>query len=85
MAKRKKKTATAGHNCMDDLHSLTLTTIEIMSLVSVATHGVQHGYEDGVEILESAVNRILNQADIECEFDDDGVMTLTYNCGGGGK
>lgn len=82
MAKRKrKKTATAGHNCMDDLHSLTLTTIEIMSLVSVATHGVQHGYEDGVEVLEEAVNRLLNQAGIDCAFDDDGVMTLTYNCG----
>ena len=61
---------------MDKRHCLCLTRIEVLSLVSAATHGVRNGYDDAPEHIESAINQLLEQADIDCEFDDDGTMKL---------
>jgi len=50
-------------------------------LVTAATHAVRSGFpdEDG-GLLEDAVNAVLTQCSIDCEFDGER-MTLTYQGG----
>ena len=73
--KRKKKPEC---NCMQHVHTVHLDTLEALQLVSAATHAVQNGYDDHVVSLESAVNSVLQHCNINCEWDDDGTMVLTY-------
>lgn len=63
---------------MRDVHCINLTTIQVLSLISAATHAVRAGYDDAPDILEDGVNALLDQARIDCEFEDD-TMILTYN------
>ena len=81
MAKRKarrKKGRACSH--MGDIHGLSLSTSEIMAVVSAVTHGVRSGYDDGDDgLIEDAINRMLDQSNIDCKFRKDGTMTLTYN------
>lgn len=74
--KRKKKPEC---NCMQHVHTVHLDTLEALQLVSAATHAVQNGYDDHVVSLESAVNSVLQHCNIDCEWDDEGTMVLTYN------
>ena len=74
--KRKKKPEC---NCMQHVHTVHLETLEALQLVTAATHAVQNGYDDHVASLESAVNSVLQHCNIDCEWDDDGTMVLTYN------
>jgi len=73
--KRKKKPEC---NCMQHVHTVHLDTLEALQLVSAATHAVQNGYDDHVVSLESAVNSVLQHCNIDCEWDDEGTMVLTY-------
>jgi hypothetical protein len=66
-------------NPMEKRHCLCLTRVEVLALVSAATHGVRNGYDDAPEQIESAINHLLEQADIDCKFDEDGTMTLVIN------
>lgn len=86
MAKKKRgalrSSGTAAYpECshMADVHDIRLSTIEIMAVISAATHGVRTGYEDGDEWIEPAINRMLDQSNIDCKFQKDGTMVLTYN------
>jgi hypothetical protein len=66
-------------NCMMDMHHPELPTIAVLSLVTAATHAVRNGYDtDEDYVLTGAVNALLHQCHIECEFKD-GQMTLTYD------
>jgi hypothetical protein len=83
---RKSKMPQCDH--MNELHCVYLTTVEVLSVVSAATHGVRHGYSDDDVSLEGGVNALLNQANIDCEWEDDGTMVLTYTpqcCAAGGE
>jgi hypothetical protein len=73
--KRKKKPECS---CMQHVHTVHLDTLEALQLVSAATHAVQNGYDDHVVSLESAVNSVLQHCNIDCEWDDEGTMVLTY-------
>lgn len=80
-AKRKTKSRASAMpdcDCMNETHCVYLTTVEALSLITAATHAVRGGYDDAPTHLESAVNGLLEQCGIDCEFRDDGVMTLTY-------
>jgi hypothetical protein len=81
MARKKvrwKKGPACSH--MGDIHGLRLSTSEIMAVVSAATHGVRRGYDDGDDsLIDAAINRMLDQSNIDCKFRKDGTMTLTYN------
>jgi len=72
--KRKKKPEC---NCMQHVHTVHLDTLEALQLVTAATHAVQNDY-DAVS-LASAVNSVLQHCNIDCEWDDEGTMVLTYN------
>lgn len=75
---RKRKKRTPGCKHMQDTHAVFLSTIEALSLITAATHAVQHGYDEADEVLESAVNSLLDQCNISCEFKDS-AMVLTYH------
>lgn len=66
-------------NHMQDEHSVVLTTLEALCLVTAATHAIRNGYDDAPEHLEDAVNAVLSQCNIDCTFAEDGTMVLTYN------
>ena len=75
--KPKKKKSHCMH--MHHTHCVYMTTLEALSLISAATHAVRSGYDDGDDsYLESAVNGLLDQCNIDCEFDGRS-MTLTVN------
>lgn len=77
--KRKKKSSFPTCNHMSEMHYIPLQTIEVLSLVSAATHAVRSGYDDATEFLETAVNTLLNVSNIDCTFKKDGTMVLTVN------
>ena len=84
MARKKKsrKKKDCGCKHMTETHCVFMTTIEALALVTAATHAVRSGIDEGEafdEILEAGVNGILDQCNIDCEFDDDGGMTLVVN------
>lgn len=77
-AKRKSRMPKCNH--MADMHSVQLPTIAVLSLVIAATHAVRNGLsDDDSEYLEPAVNALLDQCFIDCDFDEDGNMCLTYD------
>lgn len=71
----------ARHSPLADAYEVTMSVAEALALVTAATHAVRSGFpdEDG-GLLEDAVNAVLNQCSIDCEFDGDR-MTLTYKGG----
>lgn len=76
---RKNKSIMPQCDHMQEEHLVPLTAIEALSLVTAATHAVRSGYDDAPEWLEVAVNRVLEHCRIDCSFDDDGAMVLTYH------
>jgi len=75
---RKPKKSKSHCKHMHHTHCVYMTTLEALSLISAATHAVRSGYDDAGVILEFAVNGLLDQCNIDCEFDE-GSMTLTVN------
>lgn len=71
----------AKHSPLADVYEVTMSVAEALALVTAATHAVRSGFpdEDG-GLLEDAVNAVLNQCSIDCDFDGDR-MTLTYKGG----
>jgi len=81
-AKKKKRLKIVDYpTCkhMRASHDVRMPTIAALALVSAATHAVRHGYDDGTDWLEDAVNCLLDACGIDCEFEDDGTMILTVN------
>lgn len=77
--KKAKKSSMPKCNHMMDMHRLELPTLVVLSLVSAATHAVQHGYDtDDDTFLEGAINVLLDKCHIDCRFEKDG-MVLTYD------
>lgn len=76
---KKKKQRMPKCDHMMDMHRPELPTIAVLSLVTAATHAVRTGYDtDDDSVLEYAINALLDQCHIECEFED-GQMVLTYD------
>lgn len=78
---RKPKSGMPKCDCMRDVHTVNLTTVEVLSIVSAATHGVRCGYDDAPLFLQDGINQLLNQCNIDCTFKKDGTMVLTYGKG----
>jgi hypothetical protein len=83
MMARKKKSRKKDCGCkhMAETHCVFMKTIEALALVTAATHAVRSGIDEGEafdDILEASVNGLLEQCNIDCEFED-GVMTLVVN------
>jgi len=76
--RKKKKNSMPCCNHMLDVHAVRLTTVEVLTLISAATHGFRCGYDDAVENLQDGINKLLQQCNIDCKWDEDGTMILTY-------
>lgn len=66
---------------LSDVHEVHLSVAEAVALVLAATHAVRGGFDEGGDLLEDAVNTVLDHCSIDCEFDGDGGMSLTYTGG----
>jgi hypothetical protein len=71
----------AKHSPLADVYEVTMSVAEALALVTAATQAVRSGFSDEDDgLLEEAVNAVLDQCSIDCEFDGDR-MTLTYTGG----
>lgn len=77
--KRKRKRP-AARRTPTTLNIVKLTTIEMCALITASTSAVQNDLceEAEMELLQTAINKMLEAGDIDCSFKS-GAMTLTIN------
>lgn len=73
-----------GLKCGDQLHTVNLTANEVLAIITVLT--LAYKAHIGLEyetIVATATAQLLDQVGITYSEDQDGDITLTYDCGGG--